>query len=317
MSLPETRSGDTDAVNPFKPPQFKHAFTFKLFSTFLFLIRFPFMIIMLGVISGYIMILSLLPSGKTKHALMKLASFLLYKVVVFFTGTFSVNIQPTPLVDRYSDVAPFIKPKAGDLIISNFGSFMNILFLQGNFAPIFVVPLDDTHVLKKSFVILLVDIFACRDLRRHGVKTTLNEVLEIGKNKLFSPVCIFPEAAPGNGQALLKFQKFGIGSELTDVGVSIIGFLNSNIGVSSDLVIGTGAFWHIVQMFGRLCGTVKVRTALPQDVPRVPDNGISEKWISDCRTIMALIMRIPESVYSADDYAVYIPKRRKGHAHTD
>ena len=317
MSLPETRSGNTDAINPFTQPKFKHPRTFKLFATIMFLIKLPFMLLIFPILSGYTVILSILPAGKVKHALTRLASYLIYKLVIFFTGTFSVYVQPTPLVDRYSDVAPPIKPKAGDLIISNFGSFINIFYLQGTFAPIYIVPLDDTHVLRKNFVILLIDILMCRDLRVHGKKTTLNEVIELGKNKLSAPICVFPEAAPGNGQALLKFQKFGIGSELTDSHVSVIGFLNSNIGTSSDLVLGVGAFWHIVMMFGRLCGTVKVRTALPQDVPNVPDEGINEKWISDCRTLMALIMRIPESSYGVDDYCNYIPKRRNGHAHND
>ena len=308
---------DTDVINPYKQPTFKNPFIFKTIAVVIFILRFPFLLLFLVLFLMYLLFISLIPKGKFTHLIVRLFSYIFYKGFCFFTGTISVNIQPTPLVDRYRDAMPFIKPKAGDLIISNLGSFLNLLFIQGSFSPIYVLPYDNRTVIKKNFIVLLIDHLFSRDFRKGGHKYKLNEILELAKTKYLCPVCIFPECAPTNGQCILQFQPFGIGLNLEDVNVSVIGFLNSNIGISSDLVIGTGTFWYIIQMFGRLFGTMKVRTALPQDVPKISEDGIDEKWLKDVRTLLALIMRVPLSSFSYQQYLTYIPKRKRGKQHED
>ena len=299
---------DTTQVNPFKQPKFKNQAIFRIFSFFVFWLRFPFFIILFAFFFINTILISVIPKTKITRVFLRLFSYLFYKFIFIFTGTYTVNVQPTPLVDRYRDAMPFISPKAGDLIISNLGSFLNLFYIQGNFLPIYAVPYDREFVLKKNFMSLLIDHIFSRNFRSGGTKVKLSTLLEEGKNKFYSPVCIFPEAAPTNCTALLKFQTFGIGLELENVNVSVIGFLNTSVGICADFPLGISKFWYIIGMFGRLIGVMKVRTALPQDIPKVPENGIDEKWINDCRTLMAAIMRIPLSSYSVFDYIELLPK---------
>ena len=308
---------DTDVINPFQQPKFKNPFIFKSIAFGIFLLRFPFFILFLFVFMIYLLFLSLIPKSKVTHIIIRMFSYFFYKGFCFFTGTLSVSIQPTPLVDTYRDAMPFVKPKAGDLIISNLGSFLNLLFIQGSFSPIYIIPYDEKTVLKKNFIVLLIDHLFSRDFRKGGQKCNLSEIIENARTKHFCPVCIFPECAPANGSCILQFVPFGIGQTLEDTNVSVIGFLNSAIGISADISIGTGTFWYLIQMFGRLFGTMKVRTALPQDVPKIPEDGIDEKWLKDVRTLLALIMRVPLSTYSYKQYLTYIPQRKYGKQHAD
>ena len=312
------RSQEDQNIDPFKQPRFKNSFTFDLISISFFLLKLPILLIFLVFFMMYSLLLILLPRNRITNLITHLFSYGFYKIFYVLVGIFAVDVQPTPLRDTYRDVMPFIKPKPGDLIISNLGSFLNLFFLQGFYSPIFVIPVDAVTVLKKSFFSILFDLIYSRNLRLTGKRIRLDDLLLQAKSKYSSPVCIFPECAPTNGTCVLQFQSFGIGMHLDTNNISVIGFLHHSIGFCHDLVLGSNVGLYLIHVFGQMFGTLKVRTALPQDIPPISEDGIDEKWIKEVRRLMALIMRIPLSSCDYKQYLMHLPRKRAfGHRHND
>lgn len=279
---------DSHEINPFSPiPPTKKGFCASFFTFFFAFLKFPLFFISLSLSFVYTMIASIIPIVIIKRIIIKFTSKILFKLLLYITGLLSINKQPTPLVDTYSSPQEVKNPKAGDIIISNFASYLNLLWFQSEYSPIFVIPCDETNVYVFGFFNLLIKILSCQSLKNSN-KKPLSEVVKKAK-KLGFPIVIFPEGSVTNGEYIINFREFGKGLNTSEINFFIYGFIHFDYAVSPNFTIGDG-FIHFLKMLGRPFSGMKIKIALPQDIPKTEMNSIDSSWISKCRMIMATIM---------------------------
>lgn len=235
------------------------------------------------------MITSIVPVSIIKRIILKFTSKILFRILLYVSGLFSMNKQPTPLVDTYSALQEVKTPKGGDIIISNLASYLNILWFQFEYSPIFVIPCDETNVYVFGIFNLLIKILTCQPLKSTN-KKALSHVVNSAR-KIGLPIVIFPEGSVTNGKYIINFREFGKGLDTNDINFYIYGFIHFDYIVSPNFTYGNG-FLHILQMLGRPFSGMKIKIALPQDIPKTEFNSIDASWISKCRKVMATIMGI-------------------------
>ena len=281
---------DSHDINPFIPIQPTKKGFFTSFITFFFaFLKFPLFLISLSLSFVYTLIASIIPIVIIKQIILKITSKIFIRILLYVSGLFSINQQPTPLVDTYSAPQEVNIPKAGDIIISNLASYLNILWFQFQYTPIFVIPCDETNVYVFGVFNLIIKILTCQPLKSTH-KKTLSQV-EASARKIGIPIVIFPECSVTNGEYIINFNEFGKGFDTNGVDFFIYGFIHFDYIVSPNFTYGNG-FLHILQMLGRPFSGMKIKIALPQDIPKIELNSIDATWISKCRKVLSTIMGI-------------------------
>ncbi|OZJ05191.1 hypothetical protein BZG36_02425 [Bifiguratus adelaidae] len=98
--------------------------------------------------------------------------------------------------------------KSGDVIIANWSSYVDVLYLQLRFAPVFTQCFQKTNTLRMvSFWEAIRLTGAVPELEpRPGYKTSsMSELVQHVQNNDLGPIVVFPEGTTSNGKALLKF----------------------------------------------------------------------------------------------------------------
>ena len=226
------------------------------------------------------------------------ASKVLLRVLLAFFGIFSVPEQPTPLVDYYSETEDTEDPRAGDVIVCNLSSYLNIFWLQAKFVPIYAIPVDEENVVMKSFWQLFIQIIGSTDLRS-GRRISFAKAVQIAKAHR-TELVIFPEGAVTNGRSIIEFQDFGIGYELGDTKFHVLGLIQNSRFCSANFVHGNGLL-HVAFMLGRVLAGMKVKVALPQDIPNPKGGKIDAAFVARCRHVLSRIIGVPcVSVHASD-----------------
>ncbi|EAX91037.1 hypothetical protein TVAG_344710 [Trichomonas vaginalis G3] len=207
-------------------------------------------------------------------------------------GESNITLKPTALIPNYFEEEENIRPNAGDIIISNCVSYISLFWYQFVLSPLFVITSGPDYVVCKSFFPLLGDIFAGRKIN-HGKTMQFSTAIKIAKRNQ-QPIVIFPEETFTNGKYVIKFTDFT--KKLTFDGKIFIYGISHSIGVMSPCCFESNIGLHIIMMLGRFGTSMRVFSALPQDIPKLDD-----QFIENSRNIMATILRIPTSSFSASD----------------
>lgn len=267
----------------------------SVLSTVLALPKFILLVIVMGFTLTYSVAAALFPVRAVGRIITRVYSKTLVRIALFLAGVVNVHEQPTPLVDTYSEVTDVREPRPGDVIVANLSSYLNLLWLQSKYSPVFVVPVDDQHVVVKDALQMFMQIIGRVDVRK-GRQRTMASVVETARNVWMCPIVLFPEAAVTNGTCVIQFQRFAFGQDL-ETTFHVYGFVHSSSDVSPNFVRGNGTV-HLFRMLGRSVARINVKVALPQDVP----NGvIDDKFIQRCRFVLAAIMNVPLVDSVADD----------------
>lgn len=308
---------DTDPnMNPFVMSQTMKNIPVFIGCVIIAIFKLPLFIIVFTLSFIYALFSVFIPIKPIQRAAVRIFSSIFFKILLFLTGIFSVNEQPTPLVDTYAETQEANHPVPGDIIISNCASYLNIFWLHANYSPIFAIPIDQENVVIKSVYHLFGQILAGEPLTK-GKTIKLNELVPKAKNNLKKVIVIFPEAAVTNGKSILAFKNFGSDCDFSDVHFHIYGFIHFGSYIDPNFTCGNGIY-HFFMMIGRLFGGMKIKIALPQDVPKV-DKGIDDKWIKRCRYIMSTIMGVQCSSCSSNDFLIYANsiKKQRSKKHDD
>jgi hypothetical protein len=199
------------------------------------------------------------------------------KVLLILTGNISVNVQHTPLQETVLD-AGLPKPIGpGDVIISNFGSCLNLIWLQFAYSPLFAIPVSRSEAVLHTFH----SIFLCvltKSPVTLGQKRPLSRVVQSAQ-EFGVPVVLFPEGAPTDGRGVARFSPI----DLSGYVVHVLAFSHRSGGVSADFVSGNGVY-HVFRMTGRTLAAMKVRIATPHDVGSAK---------GDYRALLGQLLRVP------------------------
>ena len=133
-------------------------------------------------------------------------STVLLRLLLFLMGFFYIKTETISLRksrDRTTDTSV----KQGDLIIANWTSYVDIIYLAYQFSPVFTQVFIDTPRVKViSFweAIQLVG-QSPQVAQNQNTLYTLDALAEKAKQAGWGPVVVFPEGTTTNGRALLKF----------------------------------------------------------------------------------------------------------------
>ena len=288
-------------INPFEVTStFIHP-GLKVFRFIISLLKLPVFTLIVTLSFLYYILAMIIPVTEIRTTLIKINSKIFDRILLFLLGNVFIPKEPTPLVDTFNEPGEINQVNPGDIIISNFGSYLNILWLQMEYSPYFVIPCDSQFVVVYSFFTILVSSLANIPMK-NGKKANLEKVIKIAKENR-SPVIIFPECTPTNGTGIIQFAEFGENVNFPETKFHIICFSHRSSGITPNFTFGNG-FYHLFQMLGRSMSSMKVKVALPQDVPQF--NGIiSKDWIQKVQIVMSKILRVPILSVGYDDARAY------------
>ena len=276
-------------INPFESiSNHIHPFLY-FFRIIIALLKLPIFVICFSLSFLYFLLAMMIPSSNIKSTFIKINSKIFCRIFLLLMGNISILEIPTPLVDTFADSGEVRSINPGDIIFTNFGSYLNMFWLQMKYAPYFVIPHDSKSVEVHSFFIGFLRILKGFQTNNHPY-FTLNEIIEKAKDDQ-CPIVIFPEGIPTNGTGILEFIEFDNQVNWENVNFHVFGFKHRSFGLSPNFTSGNGLF-HLFSMLGRSMAGMNVKIALPQDVPEFNKYNTKE-WLSQIRKVMGEIMRIP------------------------
>ncbi|OHS99408.1 hypothetical protein TRFO_34128 [Tritrichomonas foetus] len=311
-SKPPSYIDTATGINPFEPKRSYIHPVMKVVRFCVACIKIPSLISTFSISMMYYILAMIIPITKIRVMLIKITSYIFDRLILFLFGNVFIHVVPTPLIDTFNEPGELKKVNPGDIIISNFGSYLNIFWLQSKYSPLYVVPNDTQTVVVYSFFTLIIGILTKTPMKS-GKKVKLEKVIQIAKENQ-SPIVIFPERCPTNGSGLLTFCEFGEKVKLFDTNFHIICFSHQFSGESPNFTCGNG-FLHVFRMLGRSMASMKVKIALPQDIPPF-ESQIDSEWLEKVRIVMGKILRVPLlSVNYESSFEFYetIESQRKSH----
>ena len=298
--------------DPFIPVKNKIKFPSFLVNIFIGIVKLPIFLILFSLSLQFSIILSILPFDGLKNIIYKNGSKVVCKIILILSGVYNVIEQPTTIVDTYSKIDEATVPGGGDLIIANCTSFLNIIWLQSKYVPIFVVPYNSSDVYVFNVFQILTKIFSSNELKSHIIKP-LKDVLKSAKIKYECPVVIFPEGSVTNGQCIINFHEFGKGLNFANINLHIFGFVHFSSDFSPSFTYGN-PFLHLFFMMSRTLAGIKVKIALQHDIQRICQKQITcsnnaefdqdslDHSLSQFRLLMSQITNIPLINVDSDQF---------------
>lgn len=291
----------SSGVNPFEVTStFIHP-GLKIVRFFISIFKIPIFILIVSLSFLYYILAMIIPITEVRTFLIKINSKIFDRILLFLFGNIFITVEPTPLVDTFNDPGEINPVNPGDIIISNFGSYLNVIWLQMQYSPYFIIPHDSKSVIIYSFFTIIVSILANIPMK-NGKKANLEKVIKASKEN-HCPIVIFPECTPTNGSGIIQFSEFGENVDFTETKFHIFCFSHRSSGITPNFTFGNGLL-HIFNMLGRTMSSMKVKIALPQDVPRI-NSVISSDWIQKVRIVMSKILRAPLLSVGYDDALSY------------
>lgn len=258
----------------------------KVIRVILGVLKFPAFVVTLMFAFLYYCIGLMMPVKRLRRIIIWGTSKVMFRILLLIMGYWNISQEVAPIIDTSLEAGDELEIQGGDIVIANFGSYINVFWLQCKYAPLFVIPVDENNVSVSSVFSLFMNMIALEPLNRDSVRP-FSEVLQISKEN-GSPIVVFPEMTVSNGSLVLPFFDFTGGSDLKGHRLQIVGFLHRCQGISPNYVAGNG-FFHLIKMIGRTMASLKVRIVAQSDTPDVSKNA---NWLEESRKSLAGILRI-------------------------
>ncbi|ORE10932.1 hypothetical protein BCV72DRAFT_198748 [Rhizopus microsporus var. microsporus] len=151
----------------------------------------------------------LTPIRPLKRIWQSLISAVIIRSILFFMGFFQIKTETISVrKSRGSGQIETATVKDGDVIIANWTSYVDVLYLAYKFQPIFTQIYSDSNSIKKISLwqaIRLVQTPPESKPSEDDKVYSLKELASNAKQHGWGPIVIFPEGTTTNGRALLKF----------------------------------------------------------------------------------------------------------------
>ncbi|KAI8083058.1 uncharacterized protein BX664DRAFT_339724 [Halteromyces radiatus] len=136
------------------------------------------------------------------------------RLILFFMGFFYFKSEPVSIRKgrNKASKAPALKVNSGDIIVTNWTSYIEVIYLAFRFNPVFTQVIPSVNKVRRislwqairSCVYLPVMTPEEANVNENDLYT-VKQISSQAKNNKWGPVIIFPEATTSNGRALLKF----------------------------------------------------------------------------------------------------------------
>ncbi|KAI7868021.1 hypothetical protein BDF14DRAFT_1798866 [Spinellus fusiger] len=135
-----------------------------------------------------------------------------FRLILFFSGFYSIKTEIVSLRRRGTASSPTFSVASGDIIVSNWTSYIDLLYMAYKWNPIFtrVFPAQSkVQIISLWQAIQLcaaVPVLSCTELGIHPNDLwTLSALAKKAKQDHLGPILVLPEGTPSNGRALLQF----------------------------------------------------------------------------------------------------------------
>ncbi|KYR02558.1 hypothetical protein DLAC_00694 [Tieghemostelium lacteum] len=195
-----------------KPTTLVSTLIFKvLLGPILVLVRLPVIILLVLLLVAIDFITKAIPIGFISRFINRGFTIVLCRLIFLFMGFFKIDEYTESLGNRSKDPVGDIRSYAlNDVVIVNHSSYVDILYLQYRYSPIFAVPPNDrnpTNIDGKLVPMNLIQalqnaIYSRVQLSTRSVPT--QDLLKKIDSSWMGPLVILPEGTTSNGQGLLN-----------------------------------------------------------------------------------------------------------------
>ena len=292
---------EKDVINPFinKYGPFSGKFIFRIVAAFM---KFPLFIFLNVLHFIHYLVSEILYFSILKRYFIRLSSIILCSILRVIIGYLYVPISQKKVkkndedkqknkktIDSEFDLSEI---KAGDIIICNYPSYFDLIYLQAKMTPIFFIPVDSTHVQMKRFHQIFFESFFNTNNKEENKRITsiLNDkAIKIAKEVLRSPIILLPEQRKTNGTSLIAFNHFEANFENTKIYVMGINHKDESPLVEPNYVSGS-LIKHFTLNIGVITHSVEVNFCDTSEIPNPKEN---EKWIEECQNIVSSLSSLP------------------------
>ncbi|CAG8570638.1 8678_t:CDS:10 [Diversispora eburnea] len=200
-------------------------------------------------------------------------TFILVRLALFFMGFYWIQAETISLRrGRGNSFKTREKPiKSGDIIVCNYTSYVDLLYLAFRFDPVFTQIYSQTNKLRPISLWTALKLTGSYPelVSPIGTKTfSLHELMIEAKNNSWGPIVIFPEGTTSNGRALLKFIPIfkDYSFPIKNFSINIITFRYEYENFSPTFTVGS-KLWHLMRLCSQFGNSLHVRIIAPQDSP--------------------------------------------------
>jgi len=288
------------------------------------ILRFPLIaaIFLVTVVCSYIF--ALIPVAFAKRLFTSLIQFVGARLILFIMGFYWIETKYFPLSKQRgkssnSNSIPGFDIKSGDVIIANFTSYVDILYLTFRFAPQFaIVPNTWSGAPPKGKVIPLSLLGILSDMVNFPFRSvdegkSLGEVVSAARKNGSGPVVVFPEGVTSNGLIILDGLPILANADVEPSRVHVLGFKYEYEDFSPTYPVGS-FFAHLFRLLSQIHNSLQVRYMAAVDMPPLPLDGSSRRpvdsdkaeWADAVYRNLASILQIRKATLNAMDKREFV-----------
>ncbi|CAG8595434.1 5546_t:CDS:2 [Paraglomus brasilianum] len=221
----------------------------------------------------------LLPLGAVHRAFRSIFTALLTRLALLFMGFYWITVENVTLKRGRSHAKGHKKNisnriKSGDVIVSNWCSYIDVLYFAFKFNPVFTQLYPATNTLRPISLWRAIAIAGSYPEFKPPTNLEtykLKDLCQLAAKNRWGPIVIFPEATTSNGRALLKFCPIfhEMSLPVKNCVIHVYAIKYDYEGFSPTYTVGS-RFWHFMRLCGEFKNTLTVKHLATEESPSSP-----------------------------------------------